>query len=577
VYPEIRWLKDQGFNIWYDEGLSPGSEWHTALAESIENSNLFLYFVTPRSVESDHCQREVHYAIDHKKQLLAVHLEKTDLPSGLSLSLSSTQAIICHELSRQEYRSKLLKGMSDHIQRGIAQSSESRSPIVSKTTILIAALGLAGLVLGGIVLVLKTPGTDPTPPNSVDPPKTAIRSNWVAVLPFRAVSASNENKEILLAEGITADLIRALSGLGAFSVTSHRAVRTYSASSLSTRQIATELGVRYLIEGRVQTSGTQTRIGVTVVDGVEGKTMCEESQSYQDRELLDIQDDITRFVSRAIDIELITFERERVRNMSTEDMSAWELFALTMNTWEDPTQATFASGIKGQRRALELEPDHVLSLGYLAVRIELNTLMGESPDRAAARQEACQLADRAFALGQDSPFTVYAALEALTEICGEPEKAVQIGRRMVAVHQNSGYIQTILGAALFHAGDLEEAIQVLDDAEQAFPDNYYVIKYTPTFRTYVYTEQQEWDKAMEVSRTSLNLNPSNVFITYLLANALGVLDRPDEAKAVWNQLLVRFPKFTIENYEWWLKQGSLDDERIKLFTMGLKRAGVEEQ
>ncbi len=125
VFPEIQWLKDQGFNIWHDEGISPSSEWHTELTESIENSNLFLYFITPRSVTSDHCQREVHYVIDHKKQLLTVHLEETQLPPGLGLSLSSIQAIMCHELDHQDYRFKLLKGTSDHIQRGIALASGS--------------------------------------------------------------------------------------------------------------------------------------------------------------------------------------------------------------------------------------------------------------------------------------------------------------------------------------------------------------------------------------------------------------------------------------------------------------------
>jgi len=58
----------------------------------------------------------------------------------------------------------------------------------------------------------------------------------------------------------------------------------------------------------------------------------------------------------------------------------------------------------------------------------------------------------------------------------------------------------------------------------------------------------------------------------MLANELGAVDRPDEASAVWDQLLVRFPKFTIENYEWWLKQGLMTDERVEPFTRGLKRA-----
>ena len=328
VYPEIQWLHDQGFNVWYDEGLSPGSEWHSELAESIENASLFLYFITPRSVLSDHCQREVHYAIDNKRQLVAIHLEASELPSGLNLSLGSTQAIMRHELTHQEYRSKLLRAVSDHIQRGIAQVSESRSPMVRKSTRLIAALGLGGLVLAAIVWVMFTTQGQPTNSIDIDESKTAIRSNWLAVLPFRTVSATNENEPALLAEGITGDLISALSDHDMFSVTSHGSVRPYSDSSRSSRQIAIELGVRYLLEGRVQVSGKQTRIGITVVDGVEDRTVWKESKSYQGGDLLETQDDFTRFVRRALDIELLRFEGERVRNLPTENMQAWEHFVL---------------------------------------------------------------------------------------------------------------------------------------------------------------------------------------------------------------------------------------------------------
>ncbi len=104
VYPEIRWLQEQGFNVWYDEGISPGAEWRAELSDSIKESSLFLYFISPRSVASDHCQREVNLAVDHQKQLLAVYLQQTDLPSGMDRTLGSIQAILLLEISGQAYR-----------------------------------------------------------------------------------------------------------------------------------------------------------------------------------------------------------------------------------------------------------------------------------------------------------------------------------------------------------------------------------------------------------------------------------------------------------------------------------------
>ena len=122
VYPDIEWLHDQGFNVWYDEEVSPGTVWRNELADSIEGSNLFLYFVTPQSVDSIYCQREVNFGVDHGIPVLAVHLEETDLSSGMDLTLSTIQAILKYELTNQDYRTKLLSWAGEHIQRCIAGS-----------------------------------------------------------------------------------------------------------------------------------------------------------------------------------------------------------------------------------------------------------------------------------------------------------------------------------------------------------------------------------------------------------------------------------------------------------------------
>ena len=50
VYPHLRWLQDQGFNLWWDEGISPGGAWRAELAQAIRGCALLVYFVTPNSV-----------------------------------------------------------------------------------------------------------------------------------------------------------------------------------------------------------------------------------------------------------------------------------------------------------------------------------------------------------------------------------------------------------------------------------------------------------------------------------------------------------------------------------------------
>jgi DNA-binding winged helix-turn-helix (wHTH) protein/TolB-like protein/tetratricopeptide (TPR) repeat protein len=125
VYPDITRLKDARLNIWYDEGISPGSEWSDTLARHIEGCAVFLYYVTPRSVVSEHCRREANFALQQTCGMLAVHLEPTDLPSGLKLTLSNRQAILKYDEPAAAYEAKLAAAIRDAERDDVQESSTS--------------------------------------------------------------------------------------------------------------------------------------------------------------------------------------------------------------------------------------------------------------------------------------------------------------------------------------------------------------------------------------------------------------------------------------------------------------------
>ena len=119
VYPELSWLNDHGINVWYDEGIDPGTEWSDAIADAIEGCATFIYFISPRSITSEDCRRELNYALSHDLNyalshdlnVQAVHLEPTPIERGLELSLSNRQAILRHELDEDRYHDKLLQAL----------------------------------------------------------------------------------------------------------------------------------------------------------------------------------------------------------------------------------------------------------------------------------------------------------------------------------------------------------------------------------------------------------------------------------------------------------------------------------
>lgn len=122
VLPEIAWLQAQGIRVWWDEGITPGAEsWRAELASAIRDSAVLLYFVSPRSVASAHCVREVGVALDEfERPVIAVHLEPTTLPDTLVLALSGRQAILQYELTASDYAPKLGAALEEHIAHGRA-------------------------------------------------------------------------------------------------------------------------------------------------------------------------------------------------------------------------------------------------------------------------------------------------------------------------------------------------------------------------------------------------------------------------------------------------------------------------
>ena len=112
VSPLLRFLADEGINVWFDEGISPGNIWREELAEAIDRCGLLLYIVTPDSAGSRNCQRECGYALDANKQVLAVHLHPTSLPKGLALSLADEQAILAYQYSQADFNTRMIEAIS---------------------------------------------------------------------------------------------------------------------------------------------------------------------------------------------------------------------------------------------------------------------------------------------------------------------------------------------------------------------------------------------------------------------------------------------------------------------------------
>lgn len=103
VVPIIRWLCESGCRIWYDGGLEVGATWTAEIQDRLTNCSAVLFFASSAAVQSENCRNEIYFALEQKKEVLGVYLEKTELKYGLGLQLTKK-----HFLDFNRYQNKEL-------------------------------------------------------------------------------------------------------------------------------------------------------------------------------------------------------------------------------------------------------------------------------------------------------------------------------------------------------------------------------------------------------------------------------------------------------------------------------------
>ena len=134
VVREIDWLRQQGFEVWFDEAIEAGQRWSEDLALAIEGCAAMVFFMSPRSLSSRYCLDEIHFALECGRPIVPVEVEPSELTPGLRLSLGGTHRIFMHRMTGTDFRQKLARGLRSAIEgrqpqvRGIAAPASNQVP-----------------------------------------------------------------------------------------------------------------------------------------------------------------------------------------------------------------------------------------------------------------------------------------------------------------------------------------------------------------------------------------------------------------------------------------------------------------
>ena len=281
----------------------------------------------------------------------------------------------------------------------------------------------------------------------------------IAVLPF--ANLSGEKEQEYLADGITEDIITALTRFRWFFVIARNSSFAYKYKSLDAKQIAQELGVQYLLEGSVRKSDQQIRISAQLVEATSGKHIWAERYDLELTEAFAIQDAIAERVAGAIEPELLKTEGAQAAARHTGNITAWDL--VRRGTWHFH-QVTRENHLRARelfRQACKLDPDLPEAHLWLG-RVSAGVVpYGWSDNPVADLQEGVDAALRAVQLDERNPYTNYAL--AIVSVYSERfEQAISAARKAIELSPSFALGHLVLGMALLFSGRASEAIAPLE-------------------------------------------------------------------------------------------------------------------
>jgi len=392
----------------------------------------------------------------------------------------------------------------------------------------------------------------------------------VAVLPF--ANLSNAPDQEYFADGVTADVVTDISKISGIMVVAHGSTAAYKGKQVKIRQVAEDLGVRYVLTGSVQREGNKLRLTAQLVDALKGVYLWADRYDREVGDVFAVQSEITEQVVKAMAVTLKASEHDRLFQKRTANIDAYDAFLRARSLVDEPSRANIEQGGKLFQRAIELDPNFAGGYAGLAFNYSVKSRFnyGSSPKEDARKSlELAQAAIRA-----DSSFAwSYIALASAQLANGNHDAAVDAVKKALALQPNDYETNLFMGYYLNFAGQADAAIGYLERAN--------TLSRVDTIRglgflgmAYFTAGRFSECEAVELKRFEKFGAPSQPVGHIFLAAAQASLDKLERAAATVAQFSRIMPAFRLSNWAW-LQNYKLPEKRAQLYRAAIK-AGIPE-
>jgi TolB-like protein/DNA-binding winged helix-turn-helix (wHTH) protein len=404
------------------------------------------------------------------------------------------------------------------------------------------------------------------------PSGTAL--NWsgrpsVAVLPFNNLSGDPEQE--YFSDGITEDIITALSRYRSLVVIARNSSFAFKAGGGDVRRVGLRLGAEYLVEGSVRKLGPRMRISAQLVETEGGRQLWAERYDRDLQDLFRVQDEITTTIAARIEPEVGAAERRRVERKAIPALHAWDFFRLGTKHFY---KSTPADNLEAQRlfsRAIELDSNLAEAYGYLSYAGVLSMVYFDTKPNEARLTEAIAIARKAVELDDQDGLIRFMygrallAGRAYKDALAELETAIALNPCLAASYCG-------LADSLTYEGRFSEAIPYFQKAIELSP-------YDPlrwAFYAYgalAHIFAREFALASDWAQRATRVPNAHYWAFAHRVSALGHLGNSEELHAALGELLQRKPDFTCSFARerlFYVK----NPEQLDLYIEGLRKAGL---
>jgi TolB-like protein/DNA-binding winged helix-turn-helix (wHTH) protein/cytochrome c-type biogenesis protein CcmH/NrfG len=415
---------------------------------------------------------------------------------------------------------------------------------------------------------------DPADGKGAQEPGSGSPVNWggrpsIAVLPFKNLSDDPEQE--YFSDGITEDIIAALSKNRSLVIIARNSSFAFKASGGDVRQVGLTLGADYLVEGSVRKLGQRLRITAQLVETEGGRQLWAERYDRDLEDLFALQDEITTTIAARVEPEIGAADRQRAERKAVPALHAWDFFRLGTKHFYKSTPVDNLEAQRLLRRAIELDPNLAEAYGYLCYAIVLSMIYFDATPNEERLTEAAAIGRKAVELDDKDGLLRFMygrallARKAYGDALAELETAVELNPSLAVTYCG-------LGDSLTYEGRISEAIPYFQKAIDLSPHDplrwaFYA------YRALAHIFAREFDLANEWAQRATRVPNAHYWAFAHRVSALGHLDKAAERAVALNDLMERKPDFSCSFARkrlFYLKDGS----QLELYLEGLRRAGI---